>query len=277
MSGRAGTDERKIIDIVAHRKAENRRDICEMYSMMYKEDLRQRVKLELTKNVEKAVLWWMLDPAERDAQFARDALQGWSVNYRVIIEITCSRSGEDLLSIRRAYQLLYNKSLEEDIAWETNGGTQKLLVALATAYRYTASEVNMNLAKIEAEQLYEGGEAKPDGVDEDIFVRILGTRSFAHLNVVFEYFKELYGHDINKGLKGQCAGEMEEVIRMTVKCINRPARYFAKVLHFSVKGLQEGRRIDEKCLTRIIVTRAEIDMQRIKAEFEVKYQRPLEL
>lgn len=47
-----GTDERKIIDILAHRRGDSRRDICQMYTMMYKEDLRQRVKLELTKNLE---------------------------------------------------------------------------------------------------------------------------------------------------------------------------------------------------------------------------------
>jgi len=32
---------------------------------------------------------------------------------------------------------------------------------------------------------------------------------------------------------------------------------------------------DDKTLTRVIVTRAEIDMQYIKAEYEKKYQKPL--
>lgn len=270
--GRMGTDERKIIDILAHRRGESRRDICQMYTMMYKEDLRQRVKLELTKNLEKALLWWILDAAERDAQLAREAIQCWNPNYKVILEISCCRSPEDLVNVRRAYQVMYKKSLEEDIAWDTNGATQKLLVALATAYRYTGSEVDMNIAKTEAQHLYEGGEGRPQGINEDVFVRILGTRSFAQLNATFECFKQLYGHDINKGLKGEHGGEFEEVIRMTVKCINRPVKYFAKVLYLSVKGMET----QDNSLTRIIVTRAEIDLKWIKAEFLRKYQMPLD-
>ncbi|GLJ18221.1 hypothetical protein SUGI_0322330 [Cryptomeria japonica] len=274
--GRGGTDERKVIEILAHRKGENRKDICHTYVMLYKEDLKQRMRLELTKDLERSIVWWMTDPVELDAQLAREALRSWSTDYRVIIETACCQSTEELLNVRKEYQALYNQSLEEDIAWETNGGTQKLLVALATAYRYTGPVVNMTVAKLEAEQLYGGGEGKTDGIDEDLFVRILGTRSFGHLNAVFDHYKELYGHDINKGLKEKHAGEMGAVIRTTIKCINRPARYFAKVLNLCLKGLQEGRRSEEKSLTRIVVTRAEIDMQRIKAEFIGKYGRPLE-
>eukprot|EP01018_Ginkgo_biloba_P024422 Gb_13292 [translate_table: standard] len=270
--GRMGTDERKIIDIFAHRRAEHRQEICQMYYMMYKEDLKQRVKLELTRKLEKAMLWWVLDPAERDVQLAREALQGWNPNSRVIIEISCCRTSEELLNVRRAYHVMFKKSLEEDIAWETNGGIQKLLVALATAYRYSGPEVDMNLAKNEAQQLYEAGEGRAGGIEEDTYVRILGTRSFPQLNATFECFKQTYGHDINKGIKNEYTGEFEEAIRMIVKCINRPTRYFAKVLFFSMKGLG----VDDDSLTRIIVTRAEIDMQQIKLEFLQKYQKLLD-
>lgn len=76
--------------------------------------------------------------------------------------------------------------------------TLQFLVALATAYRYTGSDVDLNVAKNEAQQLYEAGEGRSQGINEDMFVRILGTRSFAQLNATFDCFKQLYGHDINK-------------------------------------------------------------------------------
>ena len=38
--GCAGTDERKVIEIIEHRKEENRRDICHIYITMYNEDLK---------------------------------------------------------------------------------------------------------------------------------------------------------------------------------------------------------------------------------------------
>lgn len=272
--GRVGTDERKIIDILAHRRAENRREICHMFSLMYKEDLKQRVKLELSRKLEKAMLWWLLGPAECCAQLARNAIQGWDANCGVIIEIACCRSPEELLNVRRAYQTMYRKSMEEDIGWETKGGTQKLLVALATAYRYCGSEVDMNLAKTEVHQLFEAGEGRAGGIDEDVYVRILGTRSFPQLNATLECFRQTYGHDINKGLKGDRSGEFEEAVRMTIKCINRPAKYFAKTLYLSVNGINGS--IDDNSVTRVIVTRAEIDMREIKTEFLLKYQKLLD-
>lgn len=80
-------------------------------------------------NLQKALLWWIVDPAERDAQLAREALQCWTPNYKVIVEISCCQSPEELVNVRRAYQVMYKKSLEEDIAWDTNGATQKVVSA----------------------------------------------------------------------------------------------------------------------------------------------------
>lgn len=50
-----------------------------------------------------------------------------------------------------------------------------------------------------------------------------------------------------------------------------PARYFAKVLHKAMRGLGT----DDTTLIRVIVTRAEIDMQYIKAEYENQYKKSL--
>ncbi|VDK41164.1 unnamed protein product [Dibothriocephalus latus] len=56
-----------------------------------------------------------------------------------------------------------------------------------------------------------------------------------------------------------------------MRCIQNKPAYFAKTLHRSMKGLGT----DDKSLSRVIVTRCEIDMVQIKTAFEAEYERSL--
>ena len=69
---------------------------------------------------------WILDPADRDAVLANVAVRKTSPDHHVIIEISCTRSPEELLAIRRAYQARYKLSLEEDVAAHTKGDIRKV-------------------------------------------------------------------------------------------------------------------------------------------------------
>ncbi|CAL5339087.1 unnamed protein product [Camellia sinensis] len=53
--------------------------------------------------------------------------------------------------------------------------------------------------------------------------------------------------------------------------VENPGKFFAKGLHKAMKSMGT----DETSLTRIIVTRAEVDMQYIKAEYHKKYGKSL--
>lgn len=69
---------------------------------------------------------WILDPADRDAVLANAAIRKLGTpDYHVILEIACIRSPEELLAVRRAYQARYKRSLEEDVAYHTNGDIRK--------------------------------------------------------------------------------------------------------------------------------------------------------
>lgn len=67
----------------------------------------------------------MLEPADRDAVLANVAIRETVPDYRVIVEIACIRSPEELLGVKRAYQNRYKHSLEEDLASYTAGDIRK--------------------------------------------------------------------------------------------------------------------------------------------------------
>jgi len=62
------------------------------------------------------VVLWAMHPWERDARLAHHVLhQGHPA--AVAVEVACTRSADELLGARRAYQALYHHSLEEDVAY----------------------------------------------------------------------------------------------------------------------------------------------------------------
>ncbi|KAF2293057.1 hypothetical protein GH714_035816 [Hevea brasiliensis] len=66
--------------------------------------------------------------------------------------------------------------------------------------------------------------------------------------------------DFRKNLKVDPEGEFLKLLRATIKCLTCPEKCFEK-LAMNKLGT------DEWALTRVVTTRAEVDMQRIKEEY----------
>ncbi|KAL9421088.1 hypothetical protein AB3S75_038616 [Citrus x aurantiifolia] len=261
-----GTDEKAVISILGHRTAAQRQQIRLAYQNLYQEDLVKRLESELSGAFEKAVYRWILEPADRDAVLANVAIKKACPDYHVIIEIACVHSPEELLAVRRAYQLRYKLSLEEDVAAHTTGDLRKLLVALVSVLRYDGPEINARLAKSEADILEDATKNKAFNHEE--VIRILTTRSKAQLMATFNRYRDDRGTSITKSLlsEGDQVNEFAAALRTAIRCINNSNKYFEKIIRNAIKGAGT----DEDALTRVIVTRAEKDLKVIK---EVYYKR----
>jgi len=240
------------------------RKIRQSYEELYQEDLVKRLESELSGDFEKAVYRWILDPVDRDAVLAHVAIKKADYNYHVIIEISCILSPEELLAVRRAYQSRYKRSLEEDVAAHTTGDLRQLLVALVTAYRYDGQEVNERLAKSEAVILHDA--IKDRAFDHEEVTRILSTRSKTQLRATFNRYKDEHDTSITKNMSGDPRSNLQKALRTAIRCINDPKKYFEKLVRNAIKGVGS----DEEALTRVIVTRAERDLNGIK---ELYHQR----
>ncbi|MCL7032497.1 hypothetical protein MKW94_006312 [Papaver nudicaule] len=237
-----GTNEKGLFEVVAHRNAAQRQAIRLAYQEHYHEDLLKRLESELSGHLEKAMYRWMLEPLDCDAVLAHLALKNSSPDYRVIIEMACIKSPEEYLAVKRAYQWRYKHSLEEDVAFHTTGDLRKLLLALASTFKYNGYEIDAYQAKAESHILHELIENKAFNHDE--FIRIFATRSNAYL-------------------LEEPASEYLSALRTVIHCITDPIKYFVKVLRDAIH--QHG--TDEDTLTRIIVTHAERDLRLIKEKY----------
>ncbi|KAK4434196.1 Annexin D1 [Sesamum alatum] len=265
-----GTNEDLIISILGHRNAAQRKLIRQVYAETYGEDLLKALDKELTNDFERVVLLWTLDPPERDAYLANEATKRWTSSNQVLVEIACTRSPKELLLAREAYHARFKRSLEEDVAYHTSGDFRKLLVPLVSSYRYAGDEVNLTLAKTEAKLLHAKISEKAYSCDD--IIRILTTRSKAQINATLNQYKNEFGNDINKDLKADPKDEFLAILRATVKCLVCPEKYFEKVVRLSINKLGT----DEGALTRVVATRAEVDLKIIKDEYHKRNSVPLD-
>lgn len=80
------------------------------------------------------------------------------------------------------------------------------------------------------------------------------------------------GQSYLQDLKTDPKDEYLALLRATVKCLIRPEMYFEKVLRLAINK----RGTDEGALTRVVTTRAEVDMKVIKDEYQRRNSIPLD-
>nr|XP_043612264.1 annexin D3 [Erigeron canadensis] len=268
-----GTDEKSVIQVLGHRNATQIRDIRDTYQQLYNQSLIDSLHSELSGDFRNAVIQWTYDPAERDARLAYKALKSNNkgVNeLQVIVEILCAYSPHHLLAVRKSYCSLFQCSLEEDIIANAPSSVKKILVGLASSFRFDGAVVDLNVADDEASKLQEAIASKQ--LDEDAVVWILSTRNVFQLKATFDSYHKKYGTFIYEDIN-ECGDEvLESLLKILIRCIVSPEKHFAEVIRASVKGWGT----DEDSLTRAIVSRAEIDLMKVRGIYFETYQTSLD-
>ncbi|CAJ1978121.1 unnamed protein product [Sphenostylis stenocarpa] len=268
-----GTDERGLILVLGHRNAQQRKEIGETYKQLYNESLIDRLYSELSGDFRNAVILWTYDPPERHARLANNALKAKRKGIKhlqVLVEITCASTPNHLVAVRQVYCSLFDCSLEEDIIANVAPSLRRLLLSLVSSYRYDKVAVNLEVAKSEASKLHEAINNKK--LDDDHIVWILSTRNLFQLRETFACYNDLYGNTLEQAIKNCGNGDFETLLHLVILCIDCPEKHFAKVIRDSIVGLGT----DEDSLSRAIVTRAEVDLLKVRFEYSNMYKSSLD-
>ncbi|XP_076875984.1 annexin A4 [Brachyhypopomus gauderio] len=265
-----GTNESTIISILAHRTIAQRQQIKTVYKRDIGKDLAEDLKSELSGHFEKVAVGLLMTPPVYDAYELKHAIKGAGTDEACLLEILASRSNAEIRAFTAAYTQEYGKNLEEDISGDTSGMFKRVLVSLLTAGRDESTVVDEALAKKDAKDMYDAGEARW-GTDEAKFLTILCVRNRNHLLRVFQEYQSIAGRDIEDSIKREMSGNLEEVFLAIVRCIKSKPAFFAERLHKSMKGIGTT----DSILVRVIVSRCEVDMVDIKAEFLKMYGKTL--
>ncbi|KAL0979663.1 hypothetical protein UPYG_G00187950 [Umbra pygmaea] len=265
-----GVDENTIIDVLVKRSNAQRQQIKAAYEKASGKPLEAALKSALKGDLEDVVLALLRTPAQYDAQQLKLAMKGLGTDEDTLVEILASRTNNELRDIKKAYKEEYKKELEDDIKSDTGGDFRNALLSLCKANRNEDTTVNQELADNDARALYEAGE-KRKGTDCKVFIDILTTRSAPQLRRAFENYSKYSKVDVAKAIDLELKGDIENCLMAVVKCAGSKPAFFAERLNLSMKG--KGTRT--KILTRIMVSRSEVDLAWIKQEYKNKFGKTL--
>ncbi|KAM9329722.1 annexin A5 [Gastrophryne carolinensis] len=265
-----GTDEDAIMKILTARSNAQRQQINIAFKTLFGRDLISDLKSELTGKLEKVIVALMTPAHLYDAQELRSAMKGAGTAENVLIEIIASRSTAEIHNIKKVFKEEYGCDLEDSITGDTSGYFQRMLVVLVQGNRDPDSKVSDALVEQDAQDLFKAGELKW-GTDEEKFITILGTRSRAHLNKVFDQYMTISGYQIEESIGRETSGNLQRLLLAVVTTIRSVPRYFAETLHQAMKGAGT----DDDTLIRVMASRSEIDMLDIRKEYRTHYGRSL--
>uniref|UniRef100_A0A3Q0QUX4 Annexin A2a n=1 Tax=Amphilophus citrinellus TaxID=61819 RepID=A0A3Q0QUX4_AMPCI len=250
-------DEQTIIDVLTKRTYAQRREIAFSYERMAKKDMISALKGALSGSLENVILGLMKSTAQYDATEIRGSIKGLGTDEETLIEILCSRSNEELVEIKRVYKE-FKKELEKDVAGDTSGNFAKLLLALRAEL---SSIIDYEKIDEDARALYDAG-IKIKGTDVATWISIMSERSVPHLQK-FQKYKSYSPYDMQESIVKEVKGDLQRSF-LVLDCFENKQLYFAKRLNEAMKS--KGAK--EKVVTRIIVSRCEVDLKKICSEYK---------
>jgi len=265
-----GTDEDKIIGVVAFRSSAQLMQVKTKFQTMYGDNLSNWLRKELKGNLEKVVLGRFFGPRAYQAVILREAMAGAGTDETALCDVICTKNKNEMEQVRKAYETLYQRDLIKDLQSECSGDFKRIMVALATAGRDT-KPVDKDLAKEDAQDLYNAGEGKW-GTDEGTFNRIFAGRSFPQLQATMAAYKKKTGQDMAEVIEKEMGGDLKLAFLTLVLYIQNPIDYYCRVLYRSMKGMGT----DDERLIRTVLSRCEIDLGEIKERYHKLHQKTLD-
>uniref|UniRef100_A0A8C2GCR5 Annexin A2b n=1 Tax=Cyprinus carpio TaxID=7962 RepID=A0A8C2GCR5_CYPCA len=241
-----GIDEQKIIEILTKRSCSQRAEIAFEYEKRAKKDLVSALKGALSGSLEHLILGLMKSTAQYDASELKSSMKGLGTDEETLIEMVCSRSKEELMEIKKVYREMFKKELEKDVSGDTSGDF------------------------ITITSLYEAG-VNRKGTDVTTWISIFSERSVPHLQKVFERYKRYSPYDIKESIRKEVKGDLEKSFLTLVECMENKHLYFASRLNDAMKS----KSVKDKVVTRIIVSRCEVDLMKVRTEFKRNFGKSL--
>lgn len=96
--------------------------------------------------------------------------------------------------------------------------------------------INIESARADAQALKKAGVDRW-GTDESEFNRILCLRNFEQLKIICEEYEKLTGNTLEKDIKKEFSGDIEDALLAIVRVASNRPQFFARRLHKAMAGL----------------------------------------
>ncbi|XP_061913445.1 annexin A3b [Entelurus aequoreus] len=258
-----GTTEKTLVEVLTQRSNAQRQLIATAYEKATGRKLIADLEGDTHGDFEDLLVALVKAPDVYDCHEVIKAIKGAGTTESTLTEIFASRSNRQIRALSEAYLAETGRQLLHDLKSEVSGEYGKALLILAEGKRDESSSVDAAKAKADAKALYEAGEKKW-GTDEDKFIDILCHRSVPQLRQTLVEYKSIGKKTLQESIESEMSGVLEKLLVSVVKCMKSVPAYLAETLYHSMKGCGTT----ESTLTRILVSRSELDLLDIKAEYK---------
>ncbi|CAI5442633.1 unnamed protein product [Caenorhabditis angaria] len=246
-----------VYEVLAQYTNEERQQIALRYKGTYGEELRD---LLLRRVQHKEVFLGLIDkPAKYDASLLRDAVYRPGTDEDVLIEIFITRKYEEIMEIRKEYQETYGTDLYNDLDDDLSGMFKYFIFSIAGYNENRVSDDSTDLVEATREAL---NLMNPYNTTQCIC--LLSSLNLDQLWLIFDEYQKLSNQPIETLLNNEPDDDLRSGFLQIVKVVRDTPKYFAEKLYNAVAGFGT----DNDALSRIIVTRSEIDLPEILREFE---------
>ncbi|KAB7494024.1 Annexin B11, partial [Armadillidium nasatum] len=246
-----GCDEDAIIKVLTDKNTEQRLQIVHEYEALFKKvcvkDLIKELQKELSGNFEDTVVALLTPAYEFLASELKRAVKGAGTDEDTLVEILCIYDDKDIEQIKDIYQRLFKKTLKDDIYEDTSGDFRKVLLSILAASKQDPKASPSSVAS----QLC--------AVDHSFTMCSKSTKAIT---------EQPFSNLIKKVSSGDARNALTAIYRGIVSLPN----FFAEELQAAFKGLGTK----DRKLIRIVVSRAEVDLEDIKQAFSDLYGKSLE-
>ena len=235
----------------------------QIYKIKFGIDLMPELKSNLPGIYKKTVLALFTDPVEYDIDTIYKCMKS-DTSKNELIEIFASRPDWYLIKIKNLYAKKYNLDLEVQIKEGTLDDFKKLLLGILQCQRSTNEAPDLDYCKRVAEDL-EQEESEKLTVDSTINIIFIQSSPQEMLTISKEYNKstqKLITETIDKNFKGDVKRLLKAILIAKIS----PSEYYANLIYEAISGS-----LLDEC-ARLLVTRAEIDLNQIKKYYKKLYE-----
>lgn len=251
-----GTDEAALIRILSKPDPLQMMAIRQGYRQRHNRDIEKDIESETSGYFRDTLLSLVRGPLRNDVQAVHDAMAGMGTKEDIMNEVLLGRSNADINAIKQEYQKTYRKSLESDVKGDLSMKTERLfdMVLAARRAKESAPVVPQQIDQ-DVSEVYRATEGKA-GTDQvlkspsephrirtaNLFsqitvCQILSSRSDNQLRAIAHAYEQKYRHPLEKVLKSEFSGHMEDALLYMIRAATDRAKNDATLLEESMAGM----------------------------------------
>ena len=261
-------NEEAIYDIITKTSLSDRISISRYYKGAFNSSLFSDIESKIGGDFGHCASQMFLSPIE----FCLHHLKfGLKKDYETVFEVLTSKTNEELKVIEKVFKLDTGKDLRNELTKEYKGVIGRNLVLMFDFPRSNNSRLRKNECERLAKTLVEK-DSKNWVEEEKIFKEIFLQKSPEELVLIARYFFNITGNNlieiVDKKLKDKNQALLKAILYNNIM----PHELYAEKINTAIKGLGTN----EENLSRVLISRCEIDMPLIKEIYEYKYKAPIE-